>query len=87
MARAGPPTSKLGMLLLWSLAISMPMYSNFQINGASGETLKPPDPYFASKIRGLVVSEFLPRLHLFGNYYKSAYLEPRAITKASPIQK
>ena len=38
---AGHPTSKLGMLLLWSLAISMPMYSNFQINRAKGGTLKP----------------------------------------------
>ena len=77
-AGAGPPTSKLRTFLLWSLALSMPIYSNFQTNGASGETLKPPDPYFASKIRGLVVSEF-------GNCYKSAYLEQRTITKVSPI--
>ena len=32
-ARAGPPTSRLGMLLLWSLALSMPIYNNFQIYG------------------------------------------------------
>ena len=87
VARAGPPTSKLGTLLLWSLALSMPIYSNFQINGASGETLKPPDPLFLKQNRDLEVSEFLPKLHLFGNCYKSAYLEPRTITKASPIQK
>ena len=82
---AGPPTSKLGTFLLRSLALSMPIESNFQIHGALGETRKPPDLYFASKIRGLEVSEFLPKLHLFGNCYKLAYLEPRTITKASPI--
>ena len=49
MAGACPPTSELGKFLLWSLALSMPIYSNFQINGALGETRKPPDPYFASK--------------------------------------
>ena len=38
-AGAGPPTSKLGTFLLWPLALSMPIYSNFQINGASGEIL------------------------------------------------
>ena len=45
-------------------------------------------PYFASKIGGLAsleVSEFLPKLHLFENCYKSAYLEPRAITKTPQI--
>ena len=84
-AGAVPPTSKLGKFLSWPLTLSMSIYSNFQINGTSGETLKPPGPYFASKIRGLEVSEFLLKLHLFGNCYKSAYLEPRTITKASPI--
>ena len=73
-AGAGRLASKLRMFLLWPLALSMPIYSNFQINGASGETLKPPDPYFASKIRGLEVSEFFPKLHLFGNCYTLAYL-------------
>ena len=82
---AASPTSKLGTFLSRPLALSKPTYSNFQINGASGETLKPPDPYFASKIGGLEVSEFLPKLHLFGNCYKSTYLEPRTITKISPI--
>ena len=42
-AVACPPTSKLGTFLLWPLALSMQIYSNFQINGASGETLKPPE--------------------------------------------
>ena len=84
---AGHPTSKLGMLLLWSLAISMPMYSNFQINGASGETLKPPDPLYLKQIRDLEGSEFLLKLHLFGNCYKSTYLDPRAMTKTFPIHK
>ena len=82
---AAPPTSKLGTFLSRPLALSKPTYSNFQINGVSGETLKPPDPYFASKIGGLEVSEFLPKLHLFGNCYKLAYLEPRALTKTSSI--
>ena len=82
---AGPPTSKLGTFLSRPLALSKPIYSNFQINGASGETLKRPDPYFASKIGGLEFSEFLPKFHLFGNCYKSTYLEPRAMTKTSPI--
>ena len=86
-AGAAPPTYKLGKFLSWPLALSMSTYSNFQINGASGETLKPPDPYFASKIGGLEVSEFLLKLHLFGNCYKSTYLEPRAMTKTSPIHK
>ena len=84
---AVPPTSKLEKFLSWPLALSMSIYSNFQINGASGETLKPPDPRFLKQNRGLEVSKFLPKLHLFGNCYKSAYLEPRALTKTSPIQK
>ena len=75
---AAPPTSKLGMFLSRPLALSKPTYSNFQINGVSGETLKPPDPYFASKIGGL---EF----HLFRNCYKLTYLESRAMAKTSPI--
>ena len=78
------PTSKLRTFLSRP---GMLIYSNFQINGTSGETLKPPDPYFASKLWGLEVSEFLPRLHLFRNCYKSAYLEPRTKVKMSPIQK
>ena len=64
------------------LALCMSIYSIFQINGALGETRKPPDPYFASEIWCLDVSEFLPKLHLLGNYYKSAYLEPRTISKS-----
>ena len=54
MGRTGtaPPTSKLGTFLSWPLALSMSIYSNFQINGASGETLKPPDPPFCFKNRG-----------------------------------
>ena len=82
-AGAAPPTSKLEKFLSWPLALSMSIYSNFQINGASGKILKSPDFYFASKIGGLKVSEFLPKLHLFGNCYKLAYLEPRAIKKSS----
>ena len=85
MAGAGPPTSELGKFLLWSLALSMPIYSNFQINGALGETRKPPDPRFLKQNRGLEVSEFLPKLYLFGNFYNLAYLEPRTITKMSSI--
>ena len=49
VARAGPPTSKLGMLLLRFLAISMPMYSNFQINEALEETLKLQIPILLQK--------------------------------------
>ena len=84
---AAPPTSKLRTFLSRPLALSKPIYSNFQINGTSEETLKRPDPYFASKIGGLEVSEFLPKLHLFGNCYKSAYLEPRALTKMTLLYK
>ena len=84
-AGAAPPTCELGKFLSWPLALSMSIYSNFQINGTSGETLKPPDPRFLKQNRGLDVSEFLPKLHLFGNCYKSAYLEPRALTKTSSI--
>ena len=54
-AGAGPPTSKLGMILFWSLALSLLIYSNFQINEALGKTFKPPDPNLASKIGGLEV--------------------------------
>ena len=43
-AGATPRTSKLGTYLSRPLALSKPIYSNFQINGASGETMKPPDP-------------------------------------------
>ena len=39
-AGAAPPTYKLGKFLSWPLALSMSTYSNFQINGASGETFK-----------------------------------------------
>ena len=62
MGRA--PTSKLRTFLSRP---GMLIYSNFQINGTLGETLKPPDPYFASKTGRLEVSEFLPELYLFGN--------------------
>ena len=72
MAGAYPPTSKLGTFLLWSLALSMPIYSNFQINGALGESRKPPDPRFLKQNRDLEVSEFLPMFYLYGNCYKSA---------------
>ena len=85
VAGACPPTSELGKFLLWSLALSMPIYNNFQINGALEETRKPPDPKLLKQNRGLEVSEFLPKLHLFENCYKSAYLEPRTITNTSPI--
>ena len=51
-AGAAPPTYKLGKFLSWPLALSMSTYSNFQINGASGETQKPPDPLFCFKNRG-----------------------------------
>ena len=54
-AGAGPPTSKLETFLLWPLALSMPICSNFQINGASGGTLKPPDPLFLKQNRGLEI--------------------------------
>ena len=85
VAGACPPTSELGKFLLWSLALSMPIYSNFQINGALGETRKPPDPRFLKQNRGLEVSEFLPKLHLFGNCSQSAYVKPMTVTKTSPI--
>ena len=52
MAGAFPPTFKLWTFLLWSLALTMPIYSNFQINGALGETRKPPDPLFLKQNRG-----------------------------------
>ena len=39
---AAPPTSKFGTLLSRPLALSKPIYSNFQINRALGETQKPP---------------------------------------------
>ena len=52
-ARAGSPTSnKLGTFLLRPLALGTPIYSNFKINGAGGETLKPTDPIFLRKNRG-----------------------------------
>ena len=34
------------VFLSWPLALSMWICSNFQINGASGQTLKPSDPRF-----------------------------------------
>ena len=46
-----------GTFLLWYLALSMPIYGNFQISGASGDT--PPDPLFQKQNRvsgGLRVS-------------------------------
>ena len=86
-AGAATPTYKLRKFLSWPLALSMSTYSNFQINGASRETLKPPDPRLLKQNRGLEVSTFLPKLHLFGNCYKSTYLEPRTMTKTSQIYK
>ena len=59
VARAGPPTSKLGTLLQWTLAPNMLKCSNFQRNGASRLILKPPDPLFFKQNRDLEVSEFL----------------------------
>ena len=57
-------------------------------HSALGETRKPPDPYFASKIGslGLEVSEFLTKLYyLIGKSYKLAYFQPRTFTKMFPI--
>ena len=51
-AGAAPATSKLGTILSWPLALSMTIYSNFQINGASGETRKSPDLLFCFKNKG-----------------------------------
>ena len=51
-AVAAPPTSKLGTFLSWPLALSMSIYSNLQINVASGETLKTPNPRFLKQNRG-----------------------------------
>ena len=47
--------------------------------------VEPPDPLFLKQNRDLKVSEFPPKLHLFGNCYKSTYLEPRAMTKIATI--
>ena len=55
-----PPTSKLGTYLSWPLPLSMLIYSNFQINGISGETLKSPTPLFCFKnwgSGGFIVSQ------------------------------
>ena len=87
VAGACPPTSKLGTFLLWPLALNMPIYRHFQINGALGETRKTSHPLLLKQNRGLKVSEFLPKLSLFGNCYKSAYLELRTMTKMSSILK
>ena len=86
-AEAAPPTYKFGKFLSWPLALSMSTYTNFQINGASGETLKPPDPRLLKQNRDLEVLTFLPKLYLFGNCYKLTNLEPRAMTKTSLIYK
>ena len=42
-AEGGSHTTKLENYFVVPLALRMPIYSNFQINGASGETRKPPD--------------------------------------------
>ena len=52
-AGAAPPSYKFGKFLSWPLALKMSTYSNFQINGASGETLKPPDPRLLKQNRSL----------------------------------
>ena len=85
VAGACPPTSKLETFWQWSLAISMLIYSNFQISGALGETPNFQTSSFPSKIGGLEVSEFLPKLYFIRNFYNLAYLEPRTITKTSLI--
>ena len=58
---AVPPTSKLETSLSRPLALSKTIYINFHINEASGETLEPPGPYFASKIGGLVFLDVVIR--------------------------
>ena len=60
-AGATPPTYKLGKFLSWPLALSMSTYSNFQINGASGEN---------RGSGGFRVSLEAP---FFGNCYKLTY--------------
>ena len=51
-AEGGSHTTKLENYFVVPLALRMPIYSNFQINGASEETLKPPDPRFLKQNRG-----------------------------------
>ena len=68
---AGPPTSKLRTLLLWSLALIVSIYSNFQINASSGGTLSSPHHLFLkqnSDLEGFRVSHEAP---LFGNRYNA----------------
>ena len=67
-AVAYPTFSKLGTFLLWALALSlsMPIYSNLQINGASGETLTPPDSLFCFKNRGSPIKNLLGLYNLNG---------------------
>ena len=67
-AVAYPTFSKLGTFLLWALALSlsMPIYSNLQINGASGETLTPPDSLFCFKNRGSPLKNLLGLYNLNG---------------------
>ena len=48
-AVAAPPTSKSGKFLSWPLALSKPIYSNFQINGASEETFLENYNFYCSK--------------------------------------
>ena len=75
-AGAAPPTSKLEKFLSWPLALSMSIYSNFQINVASGETLKPPDSLFCFKnrgSRGVRVSPKVPFIWKWKDFLETVY--------------
>ena len=46
-----------GFFLLWPLTLSMPIYSNFQINGALGETYKKISTFIVAKMAAKILEK------------------------------
>ena len=63
-AGVDPPPTKMDTFFLRSLALSVPIYINFQSNGAKKIYIM---PYYIKKIFQSL------KLHLIGNFYKLAH--------------
>ena len=67
-----PPKCKMGGTFLQNpLALSVPIISNFQLNGASAESLKLWLDYYNKSFFNEISKlwEFFPKLHLIGNCF------------------
>ena len=67
------------------LSLSMPIYSNFQLNRASGETGKPPDPLSMKQNRGSGDFRVSPKAPFNWKLLQIGILSDKGMGKNYPI--